>query len=262
MFIKPNNNLVPALKRAYRLLDHLVRSPWPLGISALARDLGLSKSSVHALVHTLADLGFLEKAPEDGRLFQPAGTLWDFWKHRQLAGPLPRAARPFLTDFSARRQLTTLAGVFSAGRVLVVEGVVAPGFGLAAYSGQVLPAWIGALGKLLLASLDPEQARRLTPAVQAHSPLAKKDYLAELERTRISGAALDQEEYLPGVSALAAALPSGRPLRAVWAVGLAPALDLARLEELTPEIRDLAAQVAAALNHEEDRRLAPPGQTK
>jgi len=257
--------LVPSLERAYRLLDHLVRSPWPLGISALARDLGLGKSSVHALVHTLSHLDFLEKVTKDSRLFQPAGPLWEFWKHSQLAGPLSQAARPFLADFSVKHQLTTLAGLFSAGRVLVVAVVVAPGFGVAAYSGQVLPAGIGALGKLLLASLNPDQARRLAPAILARGPLTKKNYLAELESTRTTGVALDREEYLPGVSALAAALPSetkARPLRAVWAVGLAPALDRARLKELTPELRSLAAQVAAALAEEEDRRLAAPGQTK
>ncbi|MEW6263117.1 MAG: IclR family transcriptional regulator C-terminal domain-containing protein [Thermodesulfobacteriota bacterium] len=246
---------VPALERSGRVIQTLLHSPWPLGISELARVLSLSKSTLHGLVHTLANLGLLEKENENGRNYQPSTLILSLWREALLKGNLARCARPLLTAFSERQALTTLAGVFINARVLVVEAVLAPGFSIAAYAGQWLPAWAGALGKLLLAALPPDRAEALAPRMAAQGPLGLEAYLAEVDQARQSQVALDREEYLKGVCALAAAVASGRPLEpltAVWTVGLAPSLTGARMKDLTPEVRSLAEEIGRRLAHSEE----------
>ncbi|MBU2549670.1 MAG: helix-turn-helix domain-containing protein [Proteobacteria bacterium] len=241
-----NNKSVPALKRAHRIMTALLHSPVPLGISALARELDLSKSTVHGLVHTLTDMRLIEPVSDNGRGLQPGRVVLDLWREALLKGALARAAGPLLTAFTARHGLTGLAGVFLVSKVLVVEAALAPGFGVAAYRGQMVPSWAAALGKALLAVLPPERAGRLARTLSAQGPLDLPAYLMEVESARVRGAALDREEYLPGVRAVAAAIPPAGPLEpigAVWAVGLAPSLDEERLLSLVPEVRALADAV-------------------
>ena len=251
-----SNKNVPALERAYCILTTLFRSPWPLGISELARELNYSKSTVHGLVHTLANLGLLETLSESGRGIRPTDAVVSLWREAQLKGPLAKAARPLLTDFSENHNLTTLAGVFLPGRVLIVEAVLAPGFSVAAYTGQMVPARAGALGKALLASLPPDRALKMARKLAADASIGPAAYLAEVEEARRTKVALDREEYLEGVRALAATVDSGRPLDplvAVWAVGLAPSLSDVRMEALAPELRALAEEVRRRLVEENQR---------
>lgn len=239
------NNFVPALVRARDVLMMVLRSPHPVGISELARELHLGKSTVHGLVHTLAGLGVLSQSP-DGRGFAPAHPLFDLWREALLKGPFAQAARPLLTQFSERHGLTTLAGHFVQSQVLIVEAVLAPGFSIAAYRGQMLPVWAAALGKTLLASLPPRRAKALAPSMAAHSPLSPADYWEEVQTTRRTGVGLDREEYLQGVRALATAVGPDQPLeplKTIWAVGLAPALDDARLADLAIDLKTLADEI-------------------
>ena len=245
-----NNSNVPALERAYRLMTALLQSPWPLGISDLARDLDLSKSTVHGLVHTLVDLGLLEKESK-GRGYRPAGLVMDLWGEALLKGPFARAAAPLLKAFSERHGLTAIAGVYLQGRVLIVEAVLAPGFSVSAYPGQIIPSWSSALGKVLLSTHPPQHSRPLARHLAARVPLTTSQYLEEVNQVRQTGVALDHEEYIPGVSALAAAVPDSsrwQPLGAVWVVGLAPSLDDARMARITPELKSLAEEVGRRMD--------------
>ena len=249
-----NDNNVPALERAHLVFMALLSSPWPLGISELARHLDLSKSTVHGLVHTMVRLGLLEQDENQGRGFKPATAILDLWTQALVKGSLAQTARPLLEAFTQRHELTSLAGYFLHGRVLVVEAVLAPGFGISAYAGQMLPVWAGALGKLLLATLPPKRARALAPQLAAYGPLKSKAYQEEVEQARASGVALDREEYLKGVRAMAAAVPPGGPLEplgAVWAVGLAPALENGRLEALALELKAVADETGWRLKEKE-----------
>ena len=56
--------------------------------------------------------------------------------------------------------------------------------------------------------------------------MSKKTYLNELSRVRAQGYALDNEEYLPGVRAVAVGLGNHRGLPlAVWVVGFAESMN-------------------------------------
>lgn len=259
------NITVPALDRAYRIFATLMGSPLPLGISDLSRYLGLGKSTVHGLVHSLLALGVLEQESSGGHKFRPSRDLMSLYKEALLKGSLARASAPLLESFSERHGVTALAGVFLQARVLVVEAHVAPGFSLSAYAGQMLPATAAALGKALLAVMTPDKARRLAPRMANGGPMNTEGFLAEVDQARVSGVAFDREEYLEGVRALACTVPPVKPLDplgAVWMVGLAPSLTEERMAALAPELRVLAREVGlrqagleAAASREKGKRM-------
>ena len=238
---------VPALGRAYRIFTTLLLSPLPLGISELSRQLTLGKSTVHGLVHSLLALGVLELEKNSGPKFRPSRDLMSLYREALLKGTLAKAAGPLLESFSERHGLTALAGVYLQARVLIVEAHVAPGFSLSAYAGQSVPASAAALGKALLAWLDPDQAERLAGRMASGSPLSKEAFLDQVKEARLLGVACDREEYLEGVRAMACMVPPAKPLDplgAIWMVGLAPSLSEAKMTELLPELRNMARQVS------------------
>ena len=254
MFDLKNKN-IPAVERAHRIVTTLMRAAWPMGITDLSRDLDLSKSTVHGLVHTLVNLGVLETFPKNPRLFRPASGLISIWRGALLEGALARGARPLLERFMEKHGLTALAGLFLQARVLIVEAVLAPGLGVSAYAGQMMPARASALGKVMLAALPEQRVRKVAAALAADMPVSREALLDEVDEVRAAGVALDREEYLPGVRALAAAVPGGGahgPLAAVWTVGLSRQLDDARLSELGPEVLSLARRIGERVSAEAD----------
>jgi DNA-binding IclR family transcriptional regulator len=87
--------------------------------------------------------------------------------------------------------------------------------------GTSIPLLAGAVGKAFLAQQPKDQVLKI---IREHglsrftqrSIVKKDDYLAELESVRRRGYAIDNEEYLPGVKAVAMALGNQR---AAWPFG-------------------------------------------
>lgn len=161
--------MVPAVERAFRILDLLSRSGAPLGTSELARRLRLPKSTVHGLLRSLAAVGAVEEVGHRYRL----GPLIE---RLAAVGELRRRWHPALVELAERTGETAFLGQPRAGRVAIVDVVEGRGAPLvSAPVGSLLPASAGAVGRVLEgASL-----------------------------------AVDRGEYLEGVNAVAAAVPGG-----------------------------------------------------
>jgi len=59
--------LLASVRNAARLLREFGRGEPQLGVSDLARRLGIAKSTAHRIVHTLAAEGLLERVDDTGR---------------------------------------------------------------------------------------------------------------------------------------------------------------------------------------------------
>ncbi len=242
-----NSSPVPALARAFALLRWVGEQEEPVGISEIARALGLSKATVHGLVHGLLAEGALEEeAPKRYRLGPVLGTL-----AAQAAGTrsLEGVCRPVLEDLARRTRLTAILGIPEGRRLrvaLAVEG--GDGLRVAATPGVRIPLEAGATGKVAMAwgALEvPARPTRFTGRTST-DPRAVR---AELARVREQGVALDRGEYLPGVVAAAApVLDGGGRLRGiVYAVGLEGALGEGTLEEVAAAVREGAARATRRL---------------
>lgn len=93
--------------------------------------------------------------------------------------------------------------------------------------GVSIPLLAGAVGKVFLAAFDNPDALKLIREYglrrfTGRSIVNEGDYLAELDHVREQGYALDNEEYMPGVKAVAVNLGNHRGLPlALWVVGFA-----------------------------------------
>jgi DNA-binding IclR family transcriptional regulator len=201
------------VKSAYRALDVLetIASGGPASLSELSRRLGIPKSSLHGLLHTLIDRGWV--TPADGgtrfrlglRALQVGTRFVDEDEVvSQVAPSLDRLAAVTGETIQHARldedQVVYLAKRDTAHPVRIISSI-----------GTRLPAHATALGKALLAVRDDEEVHRLLhPPLRALTPHTLTDpeaLAANLHHTRARGYAVDEGEAAEGLRCFAVVVP-------------------------------------------------------
>jgi len=192
--------------RTLAIID-LVAEHGPLMLVEIATRLELPKSSAHGLVRTLTQCGYLEQHRD--RSFGLGVHLWKVAQGYDGTGRLRRLIKPIMDELVARTEETVQLGRLEATDVLYLEISLSPHpMKLASAVGEHFPAHATAVGKALLAALDPETARaRLgragLPGLTSKTITDLDDLMRELALTRQRGYALDNEESLIGLRCLA-----------------------------------------------------------
>lgn len=236
----------PAVQRAFQLLKMVAESPAEQSLSSISRRLGWSKSTTHGLIHSLLSVGALEQGPTGKKIvLGPAIVELAFQSRNYFQ--VGEKARPVLEILRDQVQETVFLGVLGQSRgVIVATAESRKSLKISAPAGTSISLMAGALGKVYLASLPPDRAIRFIQEKElpryTEKSIADKDrYIAEIEKVRRSGYAVDDEEYLPGVRAVAAGVGNHRGLPlALWVVGFAGALDPAALADIIRNVQSAA----------------------
>ena len=248
------NAAVPAVLKAFRLLDILSASPEPLGVSELARRLDMGKSTVYGLVMTLQDVGAVE--PADGAKRYRIGRALTSLAMRSVGRQdIRAAARPHLERLAAATEQTAFLGLVGGDTVTILDLVHGrPGMSVSAAVGSAIPLLAGAVGKAVVAAWEPRRRARFIagaelPRFTARSVTDRDAYARDVEATVKRGAALDVDEYVDGMRAAAAAVtaPDGRLAAVVWVAGFARHIDDARLDEIAEAVADEARELGRLL---------------
>ena len=248
------NAMVPAVAKAFRLLDLLSTSAEPLGVSELARRLGMGKSTVYGLVTTLQSLGAVEAA-DGAKRYRIGRGLHALAMRSAGRQDLRSVARPCLERLAAQTEQTSFLGVVGADTVTIldiVHGRLA--MSVSAPVGSSIPLMAGAVGKAVLAAWDPEKraqflARTPLPAFTAHSIVDPAAYALAVEDAAARGAALDVDEYVDGMRAAAAPVfgPGDQLAAVVWIAGFARHIDDAALVRIGAAVAQEAREIGRAL---------------
>jgi DNA-binding IclR family transcriptional regulator len=202
------------VKSADRALDVLeALAAGPATLSGLSRVLGIPKSSLHGLMRTLTDRGWVTTATPDGGRFRlglralQVGTRFvdedELVTH--VAASLDRLASVTGETVQQARldgdQIVYLAKRDTSHQVRIISSI-----------GTRLPAHATALGKALLAA-DPGASARLSGPLAPLTPHTLTDPVAveaDLARTRARGYAIDDGEAAEGLRCFAVVVPAGR----------------------------------------------------
>ena len=245
----------PAVRRAIQILRTVSITPGGLSISELARSLGIGKSSASGLVRDLAEEGLLVQETT-GRRFHIGPALldiipaqWNFLRIRQRAQPVLDALRD-----SAGETIFLGALNLNQRRVMIIATAeTSRSLNLSAVPGTTIPMMAGAVGKIFLAGMKPEEAEAIVsetglPAYTDKSIVRLADYLADIQTVRRQGHATDNQEYIIGVRAAAVAVGniSGPPL-ALWLVGFARSENEAAWSNGLARAKQAAADIASLI---------------
>lgn len=195
-----------------------------LGVSDIARRLGVAKSTAHRLLTSLTARGFTDKNPETGQ-YRLGLHLFELG---QIAGDrmrLRRTAAPLLEELRRLTGCTVHLSVVDGSNVVYLERLEAPR-GMAAMStiSRRMPSHCTSSGKVITA-FDPEaaEARKAAgfKALTSATIRTEADFDKARAEIRRRGVATNVDEALTGFSSVAAPVldSSGRALAAISLVG-------------------------------------------
>lgn len=227
---------VQSVERAAAILRLLAAEEETLALGQIASALALAKPTVHGLVRTLVDVGFVEQDQLSGR-YAVAADLFQLGSPRLDVNELRSRALNWADSLAARTGESVLLAAFRDGRVLVAHHVFrADGQDQVLLTGAALPLHASAVGKVL-AAFDPVAARSLTGhELSALTRRTIRDRLAwhrELARVRESGWAAEVGEAQPDRAELAAPVRD-RGGYVVAAIGIQGGIDRLCDERLRP----------------------------
>lgn len=244
---------VQSVARALTIVEMLGSTRFPGGVSLaqVAQELGVSKSTAHALLQTLKQFGFVTRVLPGPRylLGMALMRLGEQVKRRM---PITEAAQPHLESLAAATGCTARLVVADNGYPLYVSRV--EGEGAVQFTAQVgrreRPHSTG-VGKIILASMSDEDVmalmrRRGMERITPHTITDPESLLRELEHIREVGYALDRGEEAEGIMCVAAGLtdPSGHCVGAISISGLSIRMNEDRIEELSGLVRDHARRLS------------------
>ncbi|MBS1879641.1 MAG: IclR family transcriptional regulator [Actinobacteria bacterium] len=244
---KDERNRIKVIARAASVLRALAGHRQGLGVSELAVEVGLPRTTVHRIVSALQEEDLVSTSATGLARLGP-GLL-------RLAGAEQLdhriEIRPYLEELSSRLSETVDLAVLDNDSIVCVDQVAAPQW-LRAVSalGSAIPAYCSASGKALLASQPVERVHRLLPErLPKRTPntitsRAKLD--AELKRIRGDGYAVDREEYALGVSAVAAVVRDNFGAE----MALAVAVPMQRFSGREGEIVDALLETTTAIERQ------------
>ncbi len=206
-FATKNNKMAPAVGRAFAILRLLSQTKEPQGVTALARALGIAKSSAHALLKALLATGAIEHAGK--RQFRLGPLVEELGRSRHGNRTLTEICQPYLAELAEQMGQTSVFGMPIGDRFRIVSVVEGRGlFRVKAVQDRSIPLLAGVVGKIALAweivSVPQVLPRFTKDSVGDVSALAD-----ELERVRAEFLALDRGEYLRGVYAAGSPILNG-----------------------------------------------------
>lgn len=250
----PRGDQVKALRHGLEILRMMTDSQPVIGVSEMARKIGVHRSSASRLAATLHAMGFLSRAGEAGqyrlgpeliRLGRLADRDVDLVE--RATGPL----RQVVEQTGETGHIGMLDGT-EAVTIAVVDGWQT--VRMHSYVNKRSPASCSSLGKSLLSGMTEQEVRGLLSgrpltALTEHSVRAVPALLAELAQVREQGYACDNEEVELGLRCVAAPVKdaSGAVVASLGLSGPAWRLTPPVVAELAEAVRWAAGEATTAL---------------
>ncbi|MFH0729347.1 MAG: IclR family transcriptional regulator [Pseudomonadota bacterium] len=221
-----NYKRVPAIDKCFSILALMAETKRPFGYNEMVNILGLNKSTVFNLLHTLDDLGVLEKGP-DG-LFRLGPRLFILGNAAAGGSELIKTVHPYLETINHDFKLSSFFGILSGREVIILDKAdQAQRIKISTEIGMRIPVFAGVAGKALLSQLPEKEIDEIlsenTPKrFTGKSITDRAAYRNEIMNVKETGIAYDREEYIEGLIAVAVPIQTYRAdLQAtIWAVGL------------------------------------------
>ena len=244
----------PIVSKAMRVLKIIITAPRNPGISEIASELSLAKSTTHGILAALEESGWVLRDPIT-RKYTCGHAVKDLAGMAQVRVPLVERARPFLEKLSKDLDEDVFLGILAGNHLLILDQIESSKeLKITAKPWTRLPLYAGGAGKIFLAHMEPDAAKEILKVYPPprYTPLSITDpqrYMRDLEKVRQDGVSLDYGEYMSNVQAVAVPVFYGKKNRkrmvaGFWLVGLDWHLNHGKMETT----RQLAVETGEALS--------------
>ncbi len=198
---------IQSIERAAAILRALSGRNRRLGVVEIAEEVGLPKGTVHGLLRTLQQVGFVEQDTDSSK-YQLGPALLHMGSSYLDGNELRTRALNWSDSLAARTNEAVRIGTLHEHQVLIVHHVFRPDNSLQTLDvGSLLPLHATALGKVLLAHhpfVAAELSKTELPAYTDATITDPQRLERELERVRAQGWAADLGELVAHQVTLAA----------------------------------------------------------
>jgi IclR family KDG regulon transcriptional repressor len=254
------DSLVKSVDRALHLINLLSHKKDGYGVTELAKQVGLHKSSVYRILTTMMQHQFVEQDAATGR-YKLGYKVVELGAKLLDSIDLRTEAKPFLIELEQLTQEVVHLVVINLGQVVYIEKLEGTQtLRMHSKVGNRAPVHCTSVGKAILAYLETQEIDRIIeeqglPQHTPHTIVDKQDLLAELKKIKAQGYALDLEENEIGITCIAVPIFDHREMvvAAVSISGATMRMTEERLDQLKRRMMETGQQIS--------RRLGFTGQT-
>ncbi len=247
---------IQSVSRALSILKLFSAAKIHLGISEIARALNLTNPTVHGLVRTLVEKGFLTQDPATKKYCLGI-------RNYELGHYFLGASRVYQVGAAATHRLAQTAGLSARLAVRDEDSVVVilmvhaqPERFQYLQVGPKIPNYCTSLGKAILAWLPSDELMKYMEHVQLapYTPQTitdRKRLLEDLDKSRLRGYAIDRQELVPGLTCASAPIfnQSQQPVASVSISSGSDLFGLDNISEITDELIQTANEISYSLGY-------------
>jgi len=244
---------VLVLHKTLDILETIKATEAGFRLADLARKVELPKATVYRILTTLEGRGYLDRTPEGS--YRMAKKLFDLQRAAPLEQVLTRVAQPLMERLVGSCKETVNLGLLDAGEVVVINTVESPqAVRMSSKIGNRRFLHSTALGKVMLAGLVDKEVTRLlrlkgTPKLTEETLTSKAAVLAEIQKVRQQGWALDNQENELEGRCIGAPVegPDGHIVAALSISGPVFRMSMERARGLVSELKGICGEISRGL---------------
>lgn len=244
---------VQVLDRAFSILELLSTEKNGLGVTDISKTLDLNKSTVHRIVSSLCERGYIEKTEDSNyKIGAKIVQLSSFYLNNL---ELNTEAKPYLVRLANELKLPVHLGILDGLYVVYIDKVdIINNIRLYSQIGKRIEIHCSALGKVILSCLNDNDILNILKDYKFNDHTEKTikniDALMEdLKKSRVRGYAVDDEEHDLEIRCIAAPIfdYKNRPIAAISVSGSLNNLPCSSDEEIGNMVVETAKEISKKL---------------
>lgn len=218
--IESTNN-VKSIMKAFAIIE-LLNDAGPLSISELSQSLAMDKATVHRLINTIKQAGYIVQNSETKK-YANSIKLFEIGQNVITKTGLYDAARPHIDALAQATGESVNLGIVKDNKIIYVdkkEGLSTIKVGIKI--GTSVPMHCTGMGKAVLATMNKNLRDEIINRIDyvkysVNSPLDRKTVEERLEECVRNGYSMDKEEYVNDLISFGAAIfgYKGEPVAAI-----------------------------------------------
>ena len=250
--------MVQAITRMLDVLEALASAREELSLTQLQTQLGLPPPTLHRMLKTLIERGYVEQNA-NSRHYGPGLMVLEIAEaaKRNARFDLCRIARPFLQQLTDETGETSNLIVPHNKKIVYIEQVSSPrSVRMFTEVGHRAPFYCTGAGKAILSSFSPDQLEDYLTAVKLeqltpHTFASVEALKHEVSQIRERGFAIDNEEFEIGVRCVAAPIIDSRGscIGSISVSGPTTRMSYELAEHLGAQVKRVSAQCSSLLGH-------------
>lgn len=253
-----NRATVQSVERAFDILEALAAAKGELGILDLSERVHLHPSTVHRLLMTLLQRGYVRQSDQTGR-YSLGARLLQLGRVIHDHSTIRAEAHPFLERLVQASGETTNLSILDHDEAVYIDQVESPHLvRMFAQIGRRVPLHSTGCGKVLLAYLEPAERSRIIrekglPAYTRNTITNPKELERALAEIRRYGYAVDDEETDEGVRCVAGPVRdhTGKVIAAISISGPITRVTKEKIPHLGKLVAEACSELSVMLGYKE-----------